>query len=167
MNSPAFTETCPTSALCAQCGIPLDAKYFDESRVEVAPEFGSTVELARFDLPPHYCGVLEYFSQFTDAYAVDNRRIKTPGLEWTIVVNGRPLDPYLGFERIVNPWGEGSFPVFIRLDDSAMVQFLVAGVQVKEEDKPDAVPKVNKIGGRILGRYWYNAGYGDVVRHGG
>lgn len=166
-----LSEPCLTSALCAQCGIPLDAKYFDESGVKKPPELGGTVVLARFELSPQHCGVLEYFSQFTDAYAKDPRRIKTPGLAWMILANSRPLYPYLPLKQIVNPWGYGSFPVSIRLDDSAAIEFIVRGVtidlkdriEVEEVEDPER-PEVKKVGGRIVGRYWYNPAYGDVVR---
>ena len=60
------------TALCTACGAPVDSQYFDESSVVLAPVVGETVTLAEFELPPQYCGVLEYFAQFTDEYARDN-----------------------------------------------------------------------------------------------
>ena len=114
------------------------------------------VVLARFELPPQYCGVLEYFSQFTDEHAGNPAKIATPGLLWMILVNNRPLYPYLNFDRIVNPWGYGSFQISIRLDDSATIEFVVRRVS-------NAAPNITQVGGRIVGRYWYNAAYGDVV----
>ena len=112
--------------------------------------------LARFELPPQYCGVLEYFSQFTDEHAGNPAKIATPGLQWMILVNNRPLYPYLNLDRIVNPWGNGSFQVSIRLDESATIEFVVRRVN-------NAAPDIKQVGGRIVGRYWYNAAYGDVV----
>ncbi|MBZ5701867.1 MAG: hypothetical protein LAN84_08465 [Acidobacteriia bacterium] len=153
--------------LCAQCGIPLDAKYFDESSVQPPPAAGHVLVLARFELPPQYCGVLEYFSQFTDAWARDNTRVRTPSLEWAILANKRPLYPYMQLNRIVNPWGFGSFPVSARLEDSATVEFVVRGVTPRMDDPEvaaDATPAPVRVGGRIVGRYWYNAAFGDVVR---
>jgi hypothetical protein len=149
--------------------MPLDAKYFDESSILPVPTAGHFLILARFELPPQYCGVLEYFSQFTDAWAADPTRVQTPALEWTILVNKRPLYPYLQFNRIVNPWGYGSFQVSIRLDDSATLEFVVRGVHpaVDTETIADAAPTPRRVGGRILGRYWYNTAYGDVVRRSG
>ena len=141
---------------CPMCGVPLDSEYFDESGVVAAPAIGEQVILARFELPPQYCGVLEYFSQFTDEHAGDSAKIATPGLLWMLLVNNRPLYPYLNFDRIVNPWGYGSFQVSIRLDDSATVEFIVRRVN-------NAAPDITQVGGRIVGRYWYNAAYGDVV----
>jgi hypothetical protein len=138
------------------CGIPLDSQYFDDSKVTAAPEVGREVLLARFELPPQYCGVLEYFAQFTDAYGKDPSRIQTPGLQWLILVNKRPLYPYTNLDRIVNPWGNGSFQVSIRLDENSTVEFQVRRLS-------DKAPEVTTVGGRILGRYWYNATYGDVV----
>jgi hypothetical protein len=141
---------------CPMCGIPLDSEYFDESGVVEAPAIGEQVILARFELPPQYCGVLEYFSQFTDEHAGDPAKIATPGLLWTILVNNRPLYPNLNYDRIVNPWGYGSFQISIRLDDSATIAFVVRRVS-------NTAPNITQVGGRIVGRYWYNAAYGDVV----
>jgi hypothetical protein len=147
------------SALCFNCGIPLDAKYFDESGVEAVPAFGRDVVLARFELSPQYCGVLEYFSQFTDLYAKDPSQIKTDGLEWVILSNRNPLYPYVKLDRIVNPWGYGSFPIAIRLDEGAMIEFVVRRRSANSSG-------IGLVGGRILGRYWYNTAYGAAGRNG-
>lgn len=153
----ARTFTSPRSpGLCTICGIPLDSEYFDDSKVADTPEIGAEVSLARFELPPQYCGVLEYFAQFTDEHARHPENIATPGLQWLILVNKRPLYPYTNLDRIVNPWGNGSFQVSIRLDENATIEFKVRRVS-------NAAPEINRVGGRILGRYWYNAIYGDVV----
>jgi hypothetical protein len=149
------------------CGVPVDSQYFDESRITEPPGVGSEVVLARFKLPPQYCGVLEYFAQFTDAQARDHTQVETPGLEWSMLSNGRPLFPYLKFDRILNPWGKGSFQVFVRLDEGTTVEFVVRGVaEVSATDDRPVVenPSPRRVGGRIVGRYWYNAAYGDVVR---
>jgi hypothetical protein len=140
---------------CATCGIPVDAGYFDDSRVVAAPPPGSEILLARFELPPQYCGVLQYFAQFTDAYADKPSEIATPGLQWMILINKRPLYPYINLDRIVNPWGNGSFEIAIRLDENATVDFIARRTTDEAQ--------IAKVGGRILGRYWYNAAYGDVV----
>ena len=143
-------------ALCTICGIPLDAEHFDDSGVTDAPQPGKQVTLARFELPPQYCGVLEYFSQFTDEHAKDPSRIETHGLQWIILSNNRPLYPYLNLTRIVNPWGYGSFQVSIRLDENATVEFVARKVS-------NGSAGITKVGGRLMGRYWYNSIYGDVV----
>ena len=77
-----------TDNCCTICGIPLDAEYFDVSGfvgnggvVEKfdskdfglqppgpLPRRGEQVVLASFQLHPQYCGVLTYFSQYTDLY---------------------------------------------------------------------------------------------------
>ena len=44
---------------------------------------------------PQYCGLLENFSQFTDLYGRDFSQVETPGLQWIISVNHRPLYPYV------------------------------------------------------------------------
>lgn len=139
------------------CGIPVDSQYFDDSKVaSLPPDVGQEVSLARFELPPQYCGVLEYFAQFTDAYGRNPWQIATPGLRWMILLNKRPLYPYIGFEHIVNPWGNGSFQVAIRLDESATIEFVVRRVS-------NSTSCVKEVAGRLLGRYWYNPIYGDVV----
>jgi hypothetical protein len=148
-------------ALCAMCGIPVDSLYFDESRLDEAPGPGREVSLARFELPPQYCGVLQYFAQFTDLHARDKSQIETPGLEWLILSNRRPLYPYLRLERIVNPWGYGSFPIGIRLDEGTVLEAVVRGVS---NGAAPPAEQVRRVGARIVGRFWYNAAYGDVLR---
>lgn len=239
---------CASSELCAKCGIPFDARYFDASGFADAPETGAEVVLARFELPAEYCGVLEYFSQFTDAWAGDPQQIETPHVEWSILANRRPFDPYLQWQHIVNPWGYGSFPISLRLEESMTLEFVARGIgsgAVADSALPDvpfsttiasaiagspspqlvtpaslsgikpgtellvvdappnaanqetvtviavlppsfaavflnphnslpvsvsgvwnAATKVTRVGGRLVGRYWYNAAFGDVVHRG-
>lgn len=146
-------------AVCTNCGIPLDARHFDESGIAdlTQPGLGRDVVLASFQLPPQYCGELQYFAQFSDAFAKDNSQIATPGLRWLILVDERPLYPYLDIEWILNPWGYGSFPFRVRLDEGTNIQFLV-------RQDSGAPGNVKSVGGRITGRYWYNPAYGDVRR---
>lgn len=146
------SATVVRAADCPMCGIPLDSQYFDDSKVAPAPSVGQQVVLARFELPTQYCGVLRFFAQFTDAHAKDPSQIATPGLQWLILVNKRPLYPYVSFEHIVNPWGNGSFEVSLRLDESATLEFVVRRLN----DDAD----VTQVGGRLMGRYWYNPIYG-------
>src|SRR5262252_1482987 len=148
ITKPAF-EAAP--ALCSACGVPFDAQFFDVSSVARKPNPGETATLAEFQSPPQYCGVLEYFAQFTDAYAVNNALIETPDVEWSILADGSPLFPYLSVRYIVNPWGGGAFPVAVRLPEGATIKFVARGVV-------GATPStVTKVGGRLLGRYWYSA----------
>ncbi len=105
------------------------------------------------------CGVLEYFSQWTDTWAKDFSRIETPDIEWRISANRRPFDPYLSLKQIINPWGYGSFQVCLRLDESVTLEFIARGLSV-----PAGTDRVKKVAGRLVGRYWYNSAYGDVVR---
>lgn len=148
----------PAQTICVNCGVPVDSQYFDESGFADAPRPGGRVVLARFALPPQYCGVLEYFAQFTDSFTAAPPRVETPDLEWMLAVNARPLYPYVGFSLILNPWGFGSFPVHLRLEESAVLEFSVRGVAAS------GGPTTSRVGGRILGRYWYNPVYGDPVR---
>lgn len=146
---------------CAHCGLRADSRYFDESSIVELPEVGREVVLAEFELPPQYCGVLEYFSQFTNVQALNPGAIETPGLDWAVLSDGRPLAPYLRFDRILNPWGYGSFQVALRLDESVTVQLVARN---RSYEPPAAGPAIDRIGGRIVGRYWYDAAYGDAGR---
>jgi hypothetical protein len=162
MTAPKGFTTGTRSESCGVCGRPLDCEYFDESGVEKAPSPGRSVVLARFELPPQYCGVLEYFSQFTDLHAKDASQIRTPELEWRILSNNRPLYPYITLDRIVNPWGYGSFPIAIRLDENSTIEFVVRGVS--SDEGSGSADVISTVAGRIVGRYWYNTAYEDVQR---
>jgi hypothetical protein len=142
-------------ALCTACGAPFDSQYFDDSRIVSPPGAGETVTLAEFDLPAQYCGVLEYFAQFTDEYARDNSKIETPGIEWLIQADGGPLFPYLTLKHIANPWGQGAFQVAIRLQENTKLRFVARG-------GVGGSSGITKVGGRLLGRFWYNATHGDA-----
>lgn len=149
-----------TGPACAVCGIPLDSQVFDESGfVNLAAPAGVSRRhlLARFELPARYCGILDYFAQYTDLQARDPAEVDTPELEWSILMNGRPLYPYLAFTRILNPWGYGSFQTAIRLSDTARLELVLRQL---------APSQVRKIGGRIVGRFWYNPSYGRAELHG-
>jgi hypothetical protein len=148
-----------TARLCNACGIPFDSQYFDDSSVQGAPDPGEEIVLARFDLPAQYCGVLQYFAQFTDVFADDASQIETPTIEWRILVNNHALFPYINLRHIVNPWGFGSYPVNIRLDENSSVELVARGVN----EATNTITR--RVGGRIMGRFWYNASYGDVERN--
>jgi hypothetical protein len=157
-----FADPVTPSGLCARCGIPLDSQYFDESSIVDIPPVGADVILAQFALPPQYCGVLEYFSQFTDLQARRREQVATPGLEWTLLSSGRPLYPFARLTHIVNPWGYGSFATTIRVDEGAILELVVRRTANATSPQPNL--RVRRIGGRIMGRYWYNRAYGEVVR---
>lgn len=142
-----------SSYLCSNCGLPRDYEHFDESGFADTPAPGREVVLARFELRPQYCGLLENFSQFTNQLG----QVETPRLQWIITVNNRPLYPYIKLDHIVNPWGYGGFGVSIRLDENTTVEFVLRNL-----DYP--VPgEIKRIGGRIVGRFWYNPAYGDAT----
>ncbi|MCI0393236.1 MAG: hypothetical protein MOB07_31290 [Acidobacteria bacterium] len=152
-----------TNRHCVICGIPLDAEYFDVSGFvegDELPAKGEQRVLASFQLHPQYCGVLTYFAQFTDAYARNNSRIQTPGFEWLILQNGKPLFPYTRLELIVNPWGYNCLPVAVRLDENAKVEFVIrnrSAINVGDD-------RIRTFAGRIVGYYWYNEIFGGRVR---
>lgn len=163
MINNATIETETSSRLCTTCGIPVDSQYFDDSSVQNAPLQGEELVLARFELPAQYCGVLEYFSQFTDAYGNNNANIATPQIEWKLLVNNHALFPYINLRRIVNPWGYGSYAVNIRLEENSTVEFVARNVRNDGPLPNDAGGEVKLIGGRIAGRFWYNAACGDAM----
>ena len=142
--------------VCYSCGIPVDAGFFDESAIADAPELGEEIVLARYELHRNYCGMLLYFAQFTDRYALDPTEVQTPGYQWQIRCNGQPRDPYLTFDRIINPWGLSGFPIYLRLEEGCVVEFTV------RKAGNDLDRTLTTIGGRILGRYWYNTLYGGA-----
>jgi hypothetical protein len=142
--------------MCHNCGIPWDAGFFDESDIKKAPELGKEEVIARYELHRNYCGMLLYFAQFTELYARDPTQVETPGYQWQIRCNGQPRDPYLTFDRIINPWGLSGFPIYLRLEEGCVVEFVIRRVS----DNPGQT--LEKVGGRLLGRYWYNTIYGGA-----
>jgi len=169
-----------TDNCCTICGIPLDAEYFDAggfvgsgSAVDLFTDFGvqpppplphrgEQVVLASFQLHPQYCGVLTYFSQYTDLYVRDNTLILTPGFEWSILQNGKPMFPYTRLETIVNPWGYNCLPVLVRLDENARVEFVLKNRAVSDAKLSDY--PIRAFAGRIMGRYWYNDSFGGRIK---
>ncbi|MBI1925780.1 hypothetical protein HYR99_16210 [Candidatus Poribacteria bacterium] len=170
-----------TDNRCIICGIPLDAEYFDVSGFvgkalrwgvvdpfvdldpappEPLPERGEQRVLASFQLHPQYCGVLTHFAQYTDLYAWDNSQIRTPGFEWIILQNGKPLFPYTRLEMIINPWGYNCLPVSIRLDENARVELVIRNRSISDL----STYPIKAFAGRIMGRYWYNESFGGRVR---
>jgi hypothetical protein len=137
--------------------MPLDAGIFDSSSVVPAPQQpGDEVELARYELHPMHCGVLHYFAQFTDAHAQNPARIATPGYQWQIRCDTQPLDPYLTFEHIINPWGLAAFPVDVRLSEGATIAFTIRNISATGADV------LTQVGGRIVGRHWYDTRFGGA-----
>jgi hypothetical protein len=148
---------------CHICGVPLDAGHFDVASIKSAPQPGEEVELAAYELHPQYCGVLLYFAQYaepTNPLPGQKKEVfKTPGYEWAILCNSQPRDPYLPTNLILNPWGYNSFPVHLRLEEGCLVRLVVR--KVLPGPGETEIP-LTEVGGRILGRYWYNPIYGGV-----
>jgi len=150
------------SPLCATCGIPWDAGYFDESRIfdlNINPttrllNIGDELVLARYQLHRNYCGMLLGFAQFTDVYAKNNAQVLTPGYQWLLRVNGLSRDPYLALDHILNPWGQTGMLVQLRLEEGSLVEMALRRVG------PDGPKRINYAGGRITGRFWYNTDFG-------
>ena len=153
--------TAPMVRICPTCAVPIDARFFDDSSIADAPSPGEEVVLARFALHPNYCGALHYFAQFTDSYAQNPAAAETPGLQWQIRSNGQPLAPWLTFERIINPWGLSGFPIHVRLEEGCLLELVVRNVAPSVVVFAAIGPPPTKVGGRLLGQYWYNPLYGD------
>jgi hypothetical protein len=142
--------------VCHICGVPQDAGFFDESTIKAPPRVGQELVLARYELHRNYCGMLLYFAQFTDRYARNPTEVQTPGYQWQIRCDGQPRDPYLTFDRIINPWGLSGFPIYLRLEAGCILELAVRRVG------NDQGKRLTRVGGRLLGRYWYNAVYGGA-----
>ncbi len=152
---------------CDICGIPVDAEPFDASGFiegDRLPQRGESATLARFQLHPQYCGVLLTFAQYTDLFFRQHEKVETSGLEWRILRNGQPIYPYHRVESIINPWGYGNYRFEVRLEENSLVEFVVhnrdydlvsGGLQ-----RPGDPDEIRKIGGRIMGRFWYNDVHG-------
>jgi len=159
MPVPQRTQSVPRPVAPLDCGIPIDSQYFDDARFADLPDVGASALLARFELPSQYCGVLESFSQYSDLASADPPEVETPGLLWQIRANQQPLSPYHRLTAIFNPWGYGSFPFSIRLVEAATVELVVRRIadRVNVSGRP-----IKRLGGRLLGRYWYNSAYGGA-----
>ena len=152
------------SNVCQICRVPLDARYFDVASIQDAPGVGNNhdkteVEVARYELNPQYCGTLLYFTQYADRNeeGSSTRQVisHTPGYEWIILCNNQPRAPYLPTKLILNPWGYNALPIHLRLEEGCTVRFVVRKVNATE------VP-LSQVGGRLLGRAWYNTIYGGT-----
>jgi hypothetical protein len=143
-------------SVCHICGVPSDADFFDESGIEEEPpDVGKEVVLARYALHPQYCGILMGFLQFTQRYALDKAEVRTPDYEWQLRCNGRARDPYLAFSHIINPWDSMPFPLHMRLEEGCLLEFVL-------RNTGDQGKTLGRVGGRIIGRYWYNTIYGGA-----
>ena len=139
----------------------MDANNFDVADIKAAPQHpGEEVEMAKFALPSQYCGILLYFAQYVEPVTAQTREIfKTPGYEWVILCNNQPRDPYLPTRLILNPWGYNALPIHLRLEEGCVVRFVVRKVA---PPTGETEIQLAKVGGRLLGRYWYNTIYGGA-----
>lgn len=146
--------------VCHICGVPMDAGYFDVASIKEAPKVGEEVEVARYELNPQYCGTLLYFAQYAEEEGLNQQVIsKTPGYEWIILCNNQPRAPYLPTSLILNPWGYTNLPVHLRLEEGCTLRFVVRKVT---PSSGEAKITLSKVGGRLLGRSWYNTIYGGT-----
>jgi len=149
-------QTAPATR-CATCGIPLDAQYFDVSGIFDVDKLPRGGVLASFTAPAQYCGELLYFAQFSDLHAQTPAEFRTRGLVWRVLKNGQPVFPYQELDRVVNPWGTGCFAVPVRLEEGATIELVVRKVNAQPADP------VKVVGGRLVGRYWFDETYSDVA----
>ena len=157
------------SNICQICRVPLDAGYFDVASIKAAPLIGEEVEVARYELNPQYCGTLLYFTQYAEQETpLQTPRTpqppqqvisKTPGYEWLILCNNQPRAPYLPTSLILNPWGYNALPIHLRLEEGCTLRFVVRKVTPVVGD---VEVTLSQVGGRLLGRTWYNTQYGGA-----
>lgn len=147
------------SNVCHVCGVPLDAGYFDVASIKAAPGIvGKEVEVARYELSPQYCGTLLYFMQYAEEVRAKRHVLSnTPGYEWVILCNNQPRAPYLPTNLILNPWGYNALPIHLRLEEGCTVRLVVRKLMPAAGDV-----KLSQVGGRLLGRTWYNTQYGGA-----
>lgn len=144
-------------SVCHICGVPWDAGYFDAAEIKPAPQAaGDEQELVRVELHPQYCGVLLNFAQYATSGAPGPDLVATPGYEWIVLCNNQPRAPYLPTTIIRNPWGRNAFPIHLRLEEGCALRFVV-----RRTSQP-APTVLTEVGGRLQGRYWYNAAYGGA-----
>lgn len=142
---------------CQVCGISLDAGYFDVADIKAAPLAGAEVEVARYELHSQYCGILLYFMQYAEESGSKRQVISnTPGYEWLILCNNQPRAPYLPTSLILNPWGANALAIQLRLEEGCTVRFVV------RRGAATVSPELSQVGGRLLGRTWYNTIYGGT-----
>lgn len=143
--------------VCQVCSIPVDAGYFDVASIKPAPQVGQEVEVARYDLNPQYCGTLLYFMQYAEESGTNKQVLSnTPGYEWLILCNNQPRAPYLPTSLILNPWGYNALPIHLRLEEGCTLRFVVRRVAAT------VGVELSQVGGRLLGRTWYNTMYGGM-----
>ncbi len=142
---------------CQVCGIPMDAGYFDVADIKTAPLVGAEVEIVRYELHSQYCGTLLYFMQYAEESGTKRQVISnTPGYEWLILCNNQPRAPYLPTSLILNPWGANALAIQLRLEEGCTVRFVV------RRGAATVSPELSQVGGRLLGRTWYNTIYGGT-----
>lgn len=149
------------SNVCQICGVPLDANYFDDASIKQAPDVeGAEVEVARYELNRQYCGALLYFTQYAEEFRTKRQVLsKTPGYQWLILCNNQPRAPYLPTNLILNPWGYEALPIHLRLEEECTLRFVVRKVSLSAGEKE---VKLSQVGGRLLGRTWYNTIFGGT-----
>jgi len=145
------------SNICQICSVPMDAGYFDVAGIKNAPLAGAEVEVARYELNPQYCGTLLYFTQYAEESGTKRQVLSiTPGYEWLILCNNQPRAPYLPTDLILNPWGYNALPIHLRLEEGCALRFVVRRIA------PTVPVELSQVGGRLLGRSWYNSIYGGT-----
>jgi hypothetical protein len=147
------------SNVCQICRVPMDAGYFDVASIKAAPaNVGEEAEVVRYELNPQYCGTLLYFTQYAEELNTKRQVLSnTPGYEWLILCNNQPRAPYLPTSLILNPWGYNALPIHLRLEEGCTLRFVVRKITPAAGDV-----NLSQVGGRLLGRTWYNTIYGGT-----
>ena len=152
------------SYLCPNCGLPRDYEHFDESGFASRQRRSSPA--VRWCWRASNCrhntaGCSKISPSLPTCSGAISPRSRRPACNGSSQSTNGPLYPYVRLEHIVNPWGYGSFGVSIRLDENATVEFVVRNLGHPPPDRPET--EINRVGGRIVGRFWYNPAYGDAT----
>jgi hypothetical protein len=97
--------------------------------------------------------VLEAFQQFDARQLAQPGLVETPWIEWSLRVNGRPLDPYTAFRCLLNRWGECVNRLGISLEEGSVIEVAARGVPHRLPGNP---ARAGRIGARLMGRYWFD-----------
>ena len=143
---------------CNICGAPLDADYFDV--VQLSACACERRPGSRAGAPRAAFAVLRRAALFRPvrrAGRTDSRQVlsETPGYEWVILCNNQPRAPYLPTSLILSAWGLNAFPVNLRLEEGCVVRFVVRQGHASARRRRSIT--LSQVGGRLMGRSWYNA----------
>ena len=151
------------SNVCQICGVPVDAGYFDVASFKDAPVgmrarrggAGALRAASRSTAAP--CSI----SPSSRKTGSDARQVisQTPGYEWIILCNNQPRAPYLPTSLILNPWGYNALPRSPAIGGRMRRQSSWSEKLLLPRGR---AVTLSQVGGRLMGRSWYNTNYGGA-----